>query len=152
MRNLSPTALYTHCYAHVLNLDIVDSMTKNEIARDFFGTLQNLYLLIETCTKRHAIFCKFQAQLNESQKAQKYILKKLSDTRWACRADSIKAICHTIGSVIATLKQVAKVEKKPNIYPAANGLLRSINFEYILALVVRIRLSFMEIYETTYKY
>ena len=60
MRNLSHTALYTHGYAHVLNLIIVDSMTKNEIARDFFATLQNLYVFIETCTKRHAIFCKFK--------------------------------------------------------------------------------------------
>ena len=130
-------------------------MTRNEIARDFFGTLQNLYVFIKTCTKRHAIFCKFQGQLNASndaQKAKTYVLKKLSDTRWTCRADSIKAIYHTIGSVVDTLKQVAKVVKKPNIYAEANGLLRSINFEFILALVLRIRLSFTETYGTTYRY
>lgn len=145
MRNLSPTALYTHCYAHVLNLVIVDSMTNNRVARDFFGTLQNLYVFIENCTKRHAIFVKFQEQLNASNNAEtttKYVLKKLSETRWACRADSIKAIYHTIESVVATLKEVVKVEKKANIYAEAKGLIRSIDFEFILALEVRIRLRF----------
>ena len=149
MQNLSPTALYTHCYAHVLNLVIVDSMTNNRVARDFFGTLQNLYVYIETCTKRHAMFCKFQELSNvsnDAEKSPKYVLKKLSDTRWACRADSIKAIYHTIESVVATLKEVVKVEKKPNIYAEAKGLLRSIDFEFILALQVRFRLPPIETY------
>ena len=149
MRNLSPTALYTHCYAHVLNLVIVDSMTNNRVARDFFGTLQNLYVFIETCTKRHALFCKFQETSNASndaEKSTKYVLKKLSDTRWACRADSIKAIYHTIESVVATLKEVVKVEKKANVYAEAKGLLRSIDFEFILALQVRIKFPFIETY------
>ena len=153
MRSLAPTALYTHCYAHVLNLVIVDSMTNNRIARDFFGTLQNLYVLIETCTKRHAIFCNFQDKSNatsDAQKTTKYVLKKLSDTRWACRADSIKAIYHTVESVVATLKEVLKVEKKPNIYAEAKGILRSIDFEFILAVEGRIRLPFTEAYMIIY--
>ena len=54
IKALSPSALYTHCYAHVLNLVIVDTMSNNRIARDFFGTQQNLYVFIAICTKRHA--------------------------------------------------------------------------------------------------
>ena len=60
VKELSSSALYTHCYAHVLNLVIVDTMTKNKTARDFFETLQNLYVFIETCTKRHALYTKNQ--------------------------------------------------------------------------------------------
>ena len=56
--------LYTHCYAHVLNLVIVDTMSNNRIARDLFGTLQNLYVFIATCTKRHAVYLKHQRELN----------------------------------------------------------------------------------------
>ena len=39
IKETSPSAIYTHCYAHVLNLVIVDTMSNNSIARDFFGTL-----------------------------------------------------------------------------------------------------------------
>ena len=49
LKELSPSAMFVHCYAHVLNLVIVDTMTSNRTARDFFGVLQNLYVFI---TKR----------------------------------------------------------------------------------------------------
>ena len=35
-------ALYVHRYAHVLNLVIFQTCTKNRIARDFFGTVECL--------------------------------------------------------------------------------------------------------------
>ena len=38
IKEISPSALFVHCYAHVLNLVIVDAMTSNTTARDFFGT------------------------------------------------------------------------------------------------------------------
>ena len=49
IKEIFPSAIYTHCYAHVLNLVIVETMSNNGIARDFFGTLQNLYMFVETC-------------------------------------------------------------------------------------------------------
>ncbi|XP_063592549.1 zinc finger MYM-type protein 1-like [Penaeus indicus] len=52
------------------------------------------------------------------------------------QAHSIKAIYHTIESVIATLKEIIEKEKKPNIYAEAKGLLRNIDFEFIFALEV----------------
>jgi hypothetical protein len=62
-------------------------------------------------------------------------LKKLSDTRWACRADSIKAFHHTIEAVIATLEDIRENEKKANIAAEAKGLLQNVKeFEFILAL------------------
>ena len=33
IKELSPSALFTHCYAHVLNLVIVDTMNNNRIAK-----------------------------------------------------------------------------------------------------------------------
>ena len=94
IKELSPSALFTHCYAHVLNLVIVDTMNNNRIAKDFFGTLQNLYVFIDTCSKRHAVYLEQQRKVNhasgEEERKREYLLKKLSDTKWACRADSIK--------------------------------------------------------------
>ena len=103
----------------VNNLVIVDTMSSNSTARDFFGTLQNLYVFIETCTKRHAVYLKHQRKLNasddEGKKKREYVLKKLSDTRWACLADSITAIYHTLEAVIATLREIRENEKKAHI-------------------------------------
>jgi ribosomal protein L31 len=94
----------------------VDTMTKNKTARDFFGTLQNLYVFIETCTKRHALYTKNQTLRNKKDKDGKqreYFLKKLSDTRWACRADSIKAIHHTLKAVLDSTRWRISRTTKP---------------------------------------
>ncbi len=121
----------------------MDSITNNRDARDFFGTLQNLYVFIETSTKHHAMFCKFQKLSkvsNDAEKSPKYMLKQLSDTRWTFRADSIKAIDNTIALEVETLEKVIKVEKKANICAEAKGLHRSIDMELILPPQVRFRL------------
>ena len=141
IKELSPSALFTHCYAHVLNLVIVDTMNNNRTAKDFFGTLQNLYVFIETCPKRHAVYLEQQRKVNlaasEEERNREYVLKRLSDTRWACRADSIKAFHHIIKAVIATLEDIRENEKKANISAEAKGLLQDIKeFEFILVLEV----------------
>ena len=116
IKEISPSALFTHCscYAHVLNLVIVDTMNNNRIANDFFGTLQNLCVFIETCPKRHAVYLEQQRKVNlarEEERKREYVLKRLSDTRWACRADSIKAFHHTIKAVIVTLEDIREKSK-----------------------------------------
>ena len=84
VKEVSASALFVHCYAHILNLVIVDVMTSNATARDFFGTLQNLYVFIQTCTKRHAIYTEQQSRIhrrsNSSKPFQVRTLKKLCDT------------------------------------------------------------------------
>ena len=40
IRKENSKAIYTHCHAHILNLVIVESCSKNSIACYFFGTLQ----------------------------------------------------------------------------------------------------------------
>ena len=147
IKEISPSAIYTHCCAHVLNLVIVDTMSNNSIARDFFGTLQNLYVFVETCPKRHAVYLKHQRDLNSSddvgENKREYVLKKLSDTKWACRADSITAIYNTLEAVIATLKEIRENEKKAHISAEAKQFQNICDFEFVLALEV-----FDDIYET----
>ena len=140
VKELSASALFVHCYAHVLNLVIVDAMTSNASARDFFGTLQNLYVFILTCTKRHAIYTEKQAEIHGRSKSSKPFqvrtLKKLCDTRWACRADAINTFNMTIDAVVATLKHIRETATKATIAAEAKGLLGNIDFGFILALKV----------------
>ena len=59
-------------------------MTSNTTARDFIGTLQNLYVFIQTCTKRHAVYTQQQAEIHASSGSTKSFqvrtLKSLCET------------------------------------------------------------------------
>ena len=63
-------------------------------------------------------------------------LKNLSETRWACRADAITSINATLEAVIVSLEHIQESDAKPNIVAEAKGLLKSIDFKFILSLVV----------------
>ncbi|CAB3985113.1 zinc finger MYM-type 1-like [Paramuricea clavata] len=140
IKEISPSALFVHCYAHVLNLVIVDAMTSNTTARDFFGTLQNLYVFIQTCTKRHAVCTQQQAEIHASSGSTKSFqvrtLKSLCETRWACRANAINTFNATIGAIVGTLKIIHETETKAKIAAEAKGLLSNIDFEFVLSLKV----------------
>ena len=95
------------------------------------------------------MYLKHQRELNasddEGKKKREHVLTKLSDTRWACRADSITANYHTLEAVIATLKEIRKNEKKTHIAAKAKGLFQNIcDFEFVLVW----RYYFDDIYET----
>jgi len=87
--------LYVHCYAHCLNLALVDSVCEkdnrknNRCIFNFFGIIQFIYSFIEGSPRRHAILGKIIA----ASSGQKFAtLKSLSTTRWACRAEAVTSV------------------------------------------------------------
>ena len=133
IQELSPSALFVHCYAHCLNLVLVQSVSDNIIARNFFGLVQNLYVFLETCSMRHELFQRMQkVHCNGQVKT----LKKLSDTRWACRVDSIRVIDSTLPAIISTLDEIIMNGKKSAVCSQARGLRHCIDFEFVLSLKV----------------
>ena len=102
IKAIQPKALYVHCYAHCTNLVLVEATSSNQFARNFFGTLQNLYTFLEGSPHRHA---KLQSVIDEVvSKPHVKSIKKLSDTRWACRSDAILAIYENYPAIIKALK------------------------------------------------
>ena len=55
VKEVAPHAHYVHCYAHTLNLVLVDSVKILSSVTEFFLLLQTLYSLVST-TKIHSIF------------------------------------------------------------------------------------------------
>ena len=52
IKEVAPQALYVHCYAHCLNLALVDT-TRNIIeASDFFALMETLYVFMSSCKAR----------------------------------------------------------------------------------------------------
>ena len=93
----APKAVFVHCYAHCLNLVLVDATKKNKMARNFFGALESLYCFVRQSTiytYRHALFLNLQAEFEGSEQHATSACgrKQLCETRWACRFEAIKAV------------------------------------------------------------
>lgn len=99
IRELAPHAMYVHCYAHTLNLVLVDSVKMVPYATEVLALLESLYVFIST-TKAHAIFVQKQSEMHSDKQ-----LQKLTDTRWACRYAVVNALCHTCDCILATLEE-----------------------------------------------
>ena len=56
MKESSPLGIYVHCYGHLLNLALQDTMTEIETLRNALRTIQSFYNFLHGSTKRHALF------------------------------------------------------------------------------------------------
>ncbi len=70
-----PQAIYIHCFAHVLNLVLVDCSKKVSHASKFFALLETLYVFISSA-KAHTLFENNQQEMHPSK--PKLELKRLS--------------------------------------------------------------------------
>ena len=61
IKMIAPNATYLHCYAHCLNLALVDCVHKVQDASEFFALMELLYVFISS-TKAHELFLKKQAE------------------------------------------------------------------------------------------
>jgi len=132
LKEVSPSVVYIHCYAHKLNLAIVDCVKSIQFACDFFCLLEVLYVLIST-SKLHSMFMAKQKELYPEK--QVHPLQKLSYTHWACRQGAVNAICCTYDSLLATLEDVSEgVDRAKAV--EATGLLQIKSFKFLLSLIM----------------
>ncbi|XP_076347931.1 zinc finger MYM-type protein 1-like [Tachypleus tridentatus] len=82
-------AVYVHCYAHRLNLVLVDCVHNVQTAAECFVVIQKLYKFFSTSVV-HEEFLKVQKELEPVN--QHIGLKRLSDTRWACQHAACLAV------------------------------------------------------------
>ncbi len=63
IKEVTPEATYVHCYAHCLNLALVDSSKHVSDAADFFALMEILYVFISS-SKAHAVYIHQQSLLH----------------------------------------------------------------------------------------
>ncbi|KAL4098362.1 hypothetical protein QTP88_022991 [Uroleucon formosanum] len=133
IREENHLAMYIHCNAHILNLCLIDLAKQVSYVRNVFGTLNTLHNFIGASSKRHAIFEKMYSVLNVSTCDGPKTLKSLSDTRWSCRLDALKAVLLNFQTVVSTLENISENDA---VYVSdANALLKSINtFEFLFCI------------------
>ena len=131
IKEKSPQAVYIHCCAHRLNLVLVDVCKGVRAASDFFSHLQALYVFL-SASKSHELFLSNQ----NATGGREIRLKKLSDTRWSCRIDSIATILSTYSAVIKTLEDIAEGNNRDRAIEA-RGILSGVrSFTFVVALVI----------------
>ena len=133
IREIAPCAIYTHCCAHRLNLVLVDCFRCISYAGEFLAQLESLYVFM-SASKAHELFLEKQTLLRPGK--QVIQLKRLVETRWACRHMSIVAVRQTFGAILATLNAIAlSTDHDRSIQ--AQGILCTIQcFQFVVCLVI----------------
>lgn len=136
-REKHPHAVYTHCYAHKLNLVLLESTKNNAEARNFFSLLETLYVFISNSTPIHEKF----VALQKAKQLQVRELKKLCDTRWACRYQSVNVIHKRFDVIIELLTFLAEESFNSEMSVTAAGLINKImNYKFIALLEIFIQI------------
>ena len=130
----APQALYIHCYAHCLNLALVDCSKRVPLAREFFTLNQTLYTSVST-SKTHALFIRVQKERYPDKPVHQ--LQGLSNTRWACHQSAVHAICSTLCySLLETLEILEDDSDQSKAVEARGLLLQIMQFSFVLSVVV----------------
>ncbi|KAJ8352460.1 hypothetical protein SKAU_G00239360 [Synaphobranchus kaupii] len=130
----NPKALYVHCQAHCLNLVLVESAKLNMCFVSFFNLVEKLYAFVANSSKRHSAFIEMQKRLYPDQRPLE--LKKLSDTRWACRETALKTLRKVLPAVMQFLEEMTLQDPPDSSAGDAMILLKNINFEFFLCLEI----------------
>ena len=84
-----PSAIYIHCFAHRLNLVVVDVAGAVGLVADMFGVLQRIHNFM--CTS--VVHIKFvEAQKNIYPNKRVWEIPSLSNTRWICRHEATNTV------------------------------------------------------------
>ncbi|XP_011407653.1 PREDICTED: zinc finger MYM-type protein 1-like [Amphimedon queenslandica] len=126
----NPQSIYIHCYAHQLNLTLVDCCHSLPHASNFFALLESLYVFMSSSVP-HSLLLNKQKEM----KIKELRLVKLSDTRWSCRHTSMKAVKTIFAAILSTLDEIFDTTGTRAI--EARGLLHQVqSFSFLLSLII----------------
>ena len=125
--DMNPLAFFTPCEkGHNWNLLLGDAAASCTSAKLFFGILQRLYTLFSASPVRWAAL---KEKVNLT-------LKPLSETRWECRIESVKAVRYQLEDVADCLEALSDIGD-PALYSECRSLRREIlSYEFIISLIV----------------
>ena len=137
IKQLNAMALFTHCFAHNLNRALVNAACDSSTAdaRNFFGIIELVQTFVQGSASRHGYFIEQQKKLNEQEVPLHLV--GLSDTRWNCRASSLRRLCNekVFRAVIATVEHVSLTTTDGSVRGTAAGTITSITtFKFLLSL------------------
>ena len=125
--------VYIHCYAHRLNLVVVNTASSIKAVSDFFGLLEAVYRFVNVSSPRHDKFVECQKR----HKLKVMEIPKISDTRWVCRYAAVRLFKERYKSLIQAFQDIIEDSHDGCERAEAIGLLRQLqNFQCIVLLWV----------------
>ena len=123
--------IYIHCYAHRLNLVIVDTARGIKEVNNFFGLMEAIYSFFSVSSLRHGRFT--QAQKDKSIRVME--IPSLSDTRWVCRYAAVQLFLNRYECLILALESIVDESTDRSEAAEAVGLLAQLQeFSFIFFL------------------
>ena len=147
-----PYAYYVHCYAHRLQLALVDASKEVVSISQFFQKLLYIINTVDSSSKRHDQL--HQAQLVELENAiananietgqganRIHTLKRPGDTRWGSHFGSVYSLMKMFGAVFSVIQDIAADRSIGSLRADADtcfGYLSSFEFIFNLCLMKEI--------------
>ena len=85
-------ALYTHCYAHSLNLAVLNTIKQSKVCKDALDVAFEITRLIVFSPKRNAAFESIKSCSEDDGSHSPIGIRTFSHTRWTVRGDAIESI------------------------------------------------------------
>lgn len=138
IKQLNQCALFTHCYAHNLNRALVNAAcdSTNVDVRNLFGVVELLFTFVQGSAARHAYFISKQKEIDPN--SVPLHLKGLSETRWNCRASSLRRLSNetVFCATMDTIDHVGQTTTDGSIRGTAAGILASVTtFKFLLSIM-----------------
>ena len=125
-------AIYVHCYAHRLNLVVIDSCKAVKYAADFFAQLQRLYVFMSGSFV-HPKWLILQQELYPHEKAIE--LKSFSETRWSAQIAACHAVKNRFDVILALLEQIGEDTNRDRAVEA-QSILQMIDLKFVFCLEI----------------
>ena len=88
IEEIEPQAVFTHCYGHLLNLSVSDTIKHLPAMKDCLDTSFELVKLIKFSPKREAMLRELKEEIGSDASS----VRTLCPTRWTVRAESLASI------------------------------------------------------------
>ncbi|XP_039282938.1 zinc finger MYM-type protein 1-like [Nilaparvata lugens] len=124
--------VYVHCYAHRLNLILIDTAKNVKLVDDTLGLLEAIYAFQSAPTLRHQKFR--DAQEREDPKKRIFEMPQQSDTRWVSKYKGVMYFKNNFLSVLSVLDSFTTSSNKMEAASAKGFLMQLKEFDVIFAL------------------
>ena len=133
IKEVAPEATYIHCYAHCLNLALVDSTKHVSVAADIFALRETHYVFVSSA-KVHTVYTHQHSLLHPNKPVHQ--LQRLSDTHWVWRYFAVEAVCSTYDIILVTFQAIVDGEDRVKATEATGILSQVQPFKFLIALVL----------------
>ncbi|CAI6354915.1 unnamed protein product [Macrosiphum euphorbiae] len=132
IQHKNPRAIYVWCFAHILNLVVVDTCDSCTDTKNFFGDVQSLVFFLKA-RKRAAVFIECRKKMYKDDRVLR--LKSFSDTRWTSHGKVLNVIFCKYKALIDALEVLQNSSDRITA-SSSRAFLKTIStFKFVLCLI-----------------